>query len=237
MTSATSNLDDTNGQQQRWNSTKSLSESETRAETFWDWLADRYNKKKIDNPEAYQTKLELARKYLTPESTVLDMGCGTGSISVLQAPFVKSILATDLSSNMIEIAKEKAEKEGVTNVEFRVAAVDQLDIPESSLDAVFAISVFHLLTNRDEVIRRAHSWVKPGGHLICNTACAADLPWYKQMVFRIVVPVMYSLGYFPNVQWVALEKLKDTLQKTGFTIVEEFRPQGDLFVFLIAKKL
>lgn len=46
---------------------------------FWDRIAEKYAKQPIANPEAYEEKLRLTRRRLTPDSSVLEFGCGTGS--------------------------------------------------------------------------------------------------------------------------------------------------------------
>ena len=54
--------------------------------------------------EVYKEKLEATRRYFDADSQVFEFGCGTGSTALHHAPFVQKIVATDISSNMIEIA-------------------------------------------------------------------------------------------------------------------------------------
>ena len=73
-----------------------------RSEAFWDRVAEKYSSKPVADEEVYQEKLGICREYLSAESEVLEIGCGTGSAAL--APSVRHITGLDLSSKMIEIA-------------------------------------------------------------------------------------------------------------------------------------
>ena len=46
---------------------------------FWDKTAEKYSQQPIANQEAYEVKLDLMREYFTPDTKLLEFGCGTGS--------------------------------------------------------------------------------------------------------------------------------------------------------------
>jgi cyclopropane fatty-acyl-phospholipid synthase-like methyltransferase len=75
---------------------------------FWDKQAERYAKSPVQDEASYQKKLQKSREYFLPEMEVLEFGCGTGSTALLHAPFVKHILATDVSANMIQISSAES---------------------------------------------------------------------------------------------------------------------------------
>ena len=84
-----------------------------RSVKFWDKIAERYSKRPIADEVAYQKKLQVTREYFRPDMEVLELGCGTGSTAILHAPYVKHILAIDISSKMIDIAQAKADAKSV----------------------------------------------------------------------------------------------------------------------------
>ena len=88
------------------------------AETFWDKAAARYAKSPIRDEASYQKKLAITRDYFQPDWSVLEFGCGTGGTAILHAPYVRDILATDISKNMLEIAQAKAADAGIGNIRF-----------------------------------------------------------------------------------------------------------------------
>ena len=99
---------------------------------FWDKIAEKYAKRPVADQSAYERKLATTRRYLRADMEVLEFGCGTGATALHHAPFVKHIRATDISGKMIEIARSKAEAQGVTNVTFEQSDVEALTGPRSS---------------------------------------------------------------------------------------------------------
>ena len=53
---------------------------------FWDRIAVHYSKQPVADELSYQKKLEVTREFLTPQSKVLEFGCGTGSTAIAPCP-------------------------------------------------------------------------------------------------------------------------------------------------------
>ncbi len=130
---------------------------------FWDKIAERYSKQPIADEAAYQKKLKVTQEYFQPDLEVLEFGCGTGSTAIIHAPYVKHIRAIDISSNMIDIAQDKAKAQNIKNVTFEQLAIDELTGSEGTLDVVLGLSILHLLKNFEEVIAKVYKMLKPGG--------------------------------------------------------------------------
>ena len=130
---------------------------------LWDRFAKGYYKKPISDLDAYEHKLEKTREYLTPDMDALELGCGTGGTAILHAPYLKSILATDISPQMIEIAKTRPELQDIDNVTFESGALEELNINNESMNIVFALSLLHLLRDPQEAVKKIHKILKPGG--------------------------------------------------------------------------
>ncbi|WP_262691988.1 class I SAM-dependent methyltransferase [Kordiimonas aestuarii] len=202
------------------------------SKTFWNKAADRYSKSAIADPAAYEKKLELTRGHFTPEMELLEIGCGTGSTALLHAPHVKHIRATDISENMLTIAREKAEATGVTNITFECASVDDLEVANGSLDMVLALSILHLLPNRQDVIRRAYAMLRPGGLLITSTVCLSDGYGF----LKFILPVAQWLGQAPYVDFLTAKQLEAEVKAAGFEIEHNWRPGPKKAVFMVLRK-
>ena len=199
---------------------------------FWDKIADRYSKQPISDEAAYERKLEVTRGYFTPDSNVLEFGCGTGSTAILHAPHVKHILATDISPKMIEIAKERAAESDAGNVSFEVASIESLDAPEGSFDVILGLSILHLLEDKEAAIAKVVRLLKPGGVFVSSTVCMAD----KMKWFRFVIPIGRALGLVPLVTVFSKAELEDSLTSAGLTIEYNWYPDGGLVAFSVARK-
>jgi ubiquinone/menaquinone biosynthesis C-methylase UbiE len=202
------------------------------ATKFWDKIAEKYSQQAIADEAAYQKKLMVTRDYFRPDMDVLEIGCGTGSTALLHAPYVKHIRAIDFSANMIAIAQGKAEAHPIDNVTFEQAAIEHLDIPDQSLDAVLGLSILHLLKDQEAAITQIYQMLKPGGIFVTSTACLGDtMSWFK-----IVVPIGRFLGLFPFVAVFTTQELEDSLTKAGFELDYQWQPGKDKAVFIVAKK-
>lgn len=199
---------------------------------FWDRIAVRYSKRPIADESAYQRKLEVTRSYLRPDMEVLEFGCGTGGTAILHAPHVRHIRAIDISSQMIDIARGKAEQEGATNVRFEVETIEELDVPDESLDAVLGLSILHLLEDTEEVIAKLHRILKPGGVFVSSTACLGD----DMKFIKLIAPIARLLGLMPLVKVFTTDELVTTLTDAGFEIDHRWQPKKGAAVFIVANK-
>jgi ubiquinone/menaquinone biosynthesis C-methylase UbiE len=202
-----------------------------RSKKFWDRIAKRYEKRPVGDEAAYQNKLAVTREYFRPDMQVLEIGCGTGSTAIAHAPFVAHIRATDVSEKMIEIAEGKAAAAGVQNVTFEALAVEDIAVAQESVDAVLALSLLHLLEDKEAAIAKIHAMLRPGGIFVSNTVCLGDsMKW-----FRFVGPIGRWLGVFPLVRVITRNELRECLASAGFEIEHEWQPDKRV-VFIIARK-
>jgi len=129
------------------------------------WQQD-VERRRQDMAEATQRMLKAAG--LGPGDHVLDIGAGTGDQSILAARLVGpvgSILATDLSADMLTIAARVAQQEGLTNITTRVMDAQQLDLQDNTFDAVICRLALMLIPNLQQALREIRRVLKPGGKL------------------------------------------------------------------------
>lgn len=198
---------------------------------FWDKAADKYSRRPVGNQALYEKKLALTQKYLGPDSEVLEFGCGTGSTALIHAAHVKRIVASDISTAMIEIAKRKQLEQGVTNVEFLASTFWDLESEPESFDAVVALNILHLLEDYREHIARSYELLKPGGVFVSSTACVTS------PIFRIIIGFMRVFKLAPTVVFLSAADLEQTMVDHGFEIVDGLNPdETKRSRFLIARK-
>lgn len=200
---------------------------------FWDRVAEKYAKSPIADEAAYRKKLAMTQARLRPDMRILELGCGTGSTALEHAPHVAHVLATDLSENMLAIARRKAAKAGARNVTFEQAAVETLTIADESQDAVLALSLLHLLQDREAALTKIHAMLKPGGLFVSSTVCLGD-SWLKYI--GLVAPIMRALGRFPYFSAFTHAQFEAEVRAAGFEIDESWRPAKGEAVFILARR-
>jgi ubiquinone/menaquinone biosynthesis C-methylase UbiE len=199
---------------------------------FWDRIAERYAKQPVADEDAYQKKLQVTRTYFQPGSEVLEFGCGTGSTAISHAPHVKHIRAIDISSKMLEIAQQKADAAQIDNVSFEHATIEDIEVPDQSLDAVLGLSILHLLEDKERAIAKVYRMLKPGGVFITSTTCLGD----TMNLFKLVAPVGRWFGLMPLLRIFTSDELVSSLTDAGFEIDHTWQPGKNKAVFIVAKK-
>lgn len=198
---------------------------------FWDKIAEKYSKQPIANEEAYQWKLERTREHFTADSEVLEVGCGTGSTAITHAPYVKHILATDISANMLDIARRKAAEQDIPNVTFEQATVEALQAPVNSFDVILALSFLHLVEDKEATMTKLRTMLKPGGVFISSTVCLGDKMWY----IKLITPIARAFGFMPLLKVFTQKQLLESLKSTGFEIDYQWTPEKGISTFIIAR--
>jgi precorrin-6B methylase 2 len=106
---------------------------------------------------------------LKPGMVVADIGAGTGYYARRMAPLVGStgqVLAVDVQPEMIEMATAMAKKAGLSNIKPVLCTVDDVKLPEASVDLAIMVDVYHELEFPFEVMESIVRALKPGGRLV-----------------------------------------------------------------------
>lgn len=202
---------------------------------FWDREARKYAASPIADEAGYERTLAAARIYLKPEHVVFEFGCGTGTSALKLAPSVARYVATDISPEMIAIAREKAAAQGCANVEFAVAAPDTAGWPEASFDAALGFNIVHLIEDRGGALAAVRRLLKPGGVFISKTPCLKEM----NPLIRVLVPILKMFGQAPYVSFLSAADVEREIAAAGFDIVERARhgsKRKDPRIFVVARK-
>ncbi|HBB36835.1 MAG: Methyltransferase [Candidatus Moranbacteria bacterium GW2011_GWC1_45_18] len=100
--------------------------------------------------------------------TVLDLGSGAGFDCFLAAKMVGGsgkVIGVDMTKEMIEKAKDNAEKYGYTNVEFRPGEIEKLPIDDNSIDVVISNCVINLVPDKTKAFKEIYRVLKKGGKM------------------------------------------------------------------------
>ena len=112
------------------------------------------------------------RLALTPETRLLDVGCGPANLTIGFAPFVGACTAIDIEPEMLRVAREHASRAGV-NIRFIETSIEDLDAPANSFDFITAGRSLHWL-RKQETLNVLESVVAPGGSIATCGSKATD---------------------------------------------------------------
>ncbi|XP_035265800.1 phosphomethylethanolamine N-methyltransferase-like isoform X2 [Anguilla anguilla] len=137
---------------------------------------------------------------LSPGQIVLDVGCGIGGGDFYMArTFGVKVLGMDLSSNMVEIATERAMKENLPSVQFEVGDATRRVFKEGSFDVIYSRDTILHIADKLKLFKSFYSWLKPGGKVLISDYCCGEMPWspefqeyVKQRGYILFTPPQYG---------------------------------------------
>jgi ubiquinone/menaquinone biosynthesis C-methylase UbiE len=124
----------------------------------------------VTSAVAFEQLLEDMLKVAAPQSAdaCVDLGAGTGFVTMALAPLTASVLAVDISGAMASALAARARQDGLVNVSTRVADLREFDLRPSSTDLVVSSYALHHLVDADKraLVARSVRWLRPGGRLV-----------------------------------------------------------------------
>ena len=193
-----------------------------REKKFWDKFACNYDsfiKNTVD--KTYKTILLNIDTELALNKTVLEIGTGTGIIPFSICSKVSSIIATDISTQMIQIAKQKQKESPIKNVDFLVQDSYNMSFADKSFDIVIASNLLHLLYEPEKPINEVKRVLKDNGIFIAPTFCVGE-----NIKSKIITTVAGFFSGFNVVNKWSINDFKSMLTTNGLIIVKALRIDG-----------
>ncbi len=153
---------------------------------------------------------------LKPGEIVLDLGSGGGIDVLLSARRVApggKAYGLDMTDEMLALARENQKKAGVKNVEFLKGEIENIPLPDNSVDVIISNCVINLSSDKDRVLQEALRVLKPGGRL-----AVSDVVTKEGVPQEIRKSILLWVGCVAG----ALEdnEYREKLARTGFTNIE-----------------
>ena len=175
------------------------------------------------NPTAYA--------HLRVGETVVDLGSGGGLDVFLAAEKVGPTgraIGIDMTPEMIALARQNAQKSGRTNVEFHLATIDNLPLPDASVDCVISNCVINLAPDKKAVFREIARVLKPGGRL-----AVSDIALKQPLPAKVAKDVLAYVGCIAGA--ILIEHYRQELIEAGFAHVEVIDSGSDLNAYAKAE--
>ena len=145
---------------------------------------------------------------------ILDLGCGTGTLTAKLAQQCEVVLGVDASPEMIAKARE-----AYPDLDFEV--MDALALPfEHDWDVVFSNAVFHWIPDHDQLLKKIQRALKPGGDLVCEFGGHANI----SLIEGAFSDTLQEMGgtYCSKFNFPTVAAFSALLDKNGFSIVKVY---------------
>jgi ubiquinone/menaquinone biosynthesis C-methylase UbiE len=188
---------------------------------IWEKQASGYDNRVLKMyKNAYDLSIQKVRSVLSPDQQVLEIGCGTGIISLGIAPYVERVIATDISPQMISVAKSKAESSSVSNVDFRICDGYAVPYDDESFDVVLLFNTLHVVKDPAALLHEAYRLLKPAGHLVSATDCYAEPVPFPVRLGLSAQKLLRLVGIIPFMWYYRKEELHQLFEQSSFAIVD-----------------
>ena len=151
---------------------------------------------------------DLIKKYANKDFVVLDLGCGSGELTLKLSSYFKEIIGIDPVERYVSTAKEDKKFKQIENVNFIVAAGEELPFNANKFDLI--ISSRGPLSSDYVFLKEAKRVLKSGGLLIEETIGESD---------KIELKEIFQRGQNYPLTGVKLDKVKEMLDKESFTML------------------
>jgi ArsR family transcriptional regulator len=178
------------------------------SEAFFSSAAGQWDKLREDLFGA-TSHLRALAGLVDPDHVIGDLGCGTGRISELLAPFAKRIVAVDASPEMLKAARLNVGNK--KNVDLRQGPLERLPIETGELDIALMMLVLHHLPEPKRVLSEVSRTLKSGGRLLILDMLPHDREEYRQTMGHVWLGIsekqlhqwLHATG-FKHLRWHAL---------------------------------
>jgi SAM-dependent methyltransferase len=180
-----------------------------------------YSKEDLDKvPEGSNLGLgcgnPIAMASLTKGEVVLDLGSGAGFDCFLAAEKVGpegKVIGVDMTPEMLEKARENAQKGSFSNVEFRLGEIENLPVADGAVDIIISNCVINLVPDKDRVFSEAFRVLKPGGRIMVS-----DIVLTKELPDFIKENMAAYVGCISGA--IIKDDYLNAIKKAGFKDVE-----------------
>lgn len=207
---------------------------------------DRMHRKFRDYAKAAE---EILRRLSLPaDSTVIDLGAGTGAFALHAAPKCRTVYAVDISAAMLDYCRRQAEQAGVTNIVFCHGGLLTYEHPAEAADAAVCVATLHHLPDfwKGVALTRCARMLKPGGRFylfdIVFPSREPDLPTKIDEWIRTIErmadarlaeeAVVHVRAEFSTYDWI----MEGLLTRSGFQIDSAEYGQGFQAAYLCTRR-
>lgn len=182
------------------------------AQNFMNKIAflDGIQRRKTLPPEEILKMLSINKS-----ASILDAGAGSGYLTIPAAKLTDgNIYALDMDTRMLDVINAKAEAENITTIQLVQGSIDDIPLPDASVDLALASLILHEVRPLSKVFQQIGRVLKEAGHFLCVE--------YEKEESIVEGPPM-------NIR-IHSSEMEEELVKAGFSIVQKVFPRESIYI-------
>ncbi len=167
-----------------------------------------------------------------PDDTVLDFGCGTGTITLRIARDANKVYGVDISEGMLKRAQLNLKNQSIDNAEFIKITVLNEMFQTDSFQIVTIFNVLQYIENRKELLDQLYRLLKYQGLLIASVPCLGEMNHFS----ALLVKFLRFVRIMPETYFFSIDEIEKEITAAGLTMVESITLSDLPEKFIVARK-
>lgn len=171
--------------------------------------------------------------HIMPDDTVLDYGCGTGTITLQIARNANKVYGVDISEGMLRRAQQNLKNQNIDNATFmKITTLNEM-FRDNSFQVIAILNVVQYIENRKRIFNQFYHLLKPQGKLIIAVPCFGGMSSFS----ALLVKFLRFVRIMPTTYFFSSDEIEKEITDSGLTIIESINLSNLPEKFIVARKM
>ena len=171
--------------------------------------------------------------HIMPDDTVLDYGCGTGTITLQIARNARKVYGVDVSEGMLKRAQQNLKNQNTDNATFmKITTLNEM-FQDDSLHVITSFNVLQYIENRKKIFNQFYKQLKSQGKLIIAVPCFGEINSFS----ALFVKFLRFIRIMPKTYFFSSNEIEKEITDSGLTIVESINLSNLPEKCIVARKM
>ncbi|WP_298649457.1 class I SAM-dependent methyltransferase [uncultured Proteiniphilum sp.] len=171
--------------------------------------------------------------HIMPEDTVLDYGCGTGTITLQIARNARKVYGVDVSEGMLKRAQQNLKNQNADNATFmKITTLNEM-FQDKFFQVITIFNVLQYIDNRKKIFNQFYKLLEPQGKLIIAVPCFGGMSSFS----ALFVKFLRFVRIMPKTYFFGSNEIEKEITDSGLTIVESINLSNLPEKFIVARKM
>lgn len=200
---------------------------------FWDRVSGWSKAESASNSALVKCINSKFGIHIKPDDTVLDFGCGTGTITLRIARNANKVYGVDISGGMLERAEINRKNQNIGNAFFfKITILDEM-FHGVLFQVITTFNVLQYIENRNALFKRFYKLLEPQGTLIVAVPCFDSM----NSLSILLVKLLRFIRIMPETYYFSIDEIEKEITGAGLNIIERINLSDLPEWLIVARKI